>query len=288
MGFYERTAYRLFSGYASKLSIYFPDLKSDLKKSKSKISAEEFISQSMFTALIVFLFELPIFSLIYGLLFKSFAFAFFTAFTTSVFLSILFFYLYINYPKLLIRDREKKIDNTLHFSLLYLSTIASTKLPLPKIFKMFSKFGKEEIVEEINSINTDVEMFGLDINTALERAIERSPSKKLGEIYYGILSVIRAGGDLNSYLREKSSNMMNEYRRKLRDFAHSLTIYLEIYLVAIILGSIFVTILTAIISGIGGGGAMVLPLQFMMIFVVIPLVSILLIYLVKTATPGGE
>jgi len=287
MGFYDRVAYKLFSEYAGKLAVYFPDLKSDLKKSKSKISVEEFISQSLLTALIVFLFELPIFSFIYGLLFKSFAFAFFTGFTTSVFLSIIFFYLYINYPKLLIRDREKKIDSALPFSLLYLSTIASTKLPLPQVLKMSSKFGKEEVVAEINSINTDIEMFGLDVNTALERAIERSPSKKLSEIFYGILSIVRAGGDLNVYLKEKSNSMMVEYRRKLYDFAHSLTIYLEIYLVAIILGAIFMTILTAIISGIGGGGN-VLPLQFMMIFVLIPSVSILFLYLVKTATPGGE
>jgi len=286
MGFYDRVAYKLFSEYAGKLTVYFPDLKSDLRKSKSKISVEEFISKSLLTGLIVFLFELPIFSFIYGLLFKSFAFAFFTGFTTSVFLSILFFYLYINYPKLLIRDREKKIDSALPFSLLYLSTIASTKLPLSKILKMSSKFGREEIAAEINSINTDIEMFGLDVNTALERAIERSPSKKLSEIFYGILSIVRAGGDLNVYLKEKSNSMMVEYRRKLYEFAHSLTIYLEIYLVAIILAAIFMTVLTAIISGIGGGN--VLPLQFMMIFVVIPSVSILFLYLVKAATPGGE
>jgi flagellar protein FlaJ len=288
MGLYSRVAYKLFSGYVGSLAEYFPDLKSDLKRSRAKISVEEFISQAVLTAFIVFLVELPIFSFIFGLVFKSFLFAFFTAFTVSIFLSILFFYIYVNYPKITIKDKEKKIDRSLPFSVLYLSTIASTKLPLAKTLKIFSKFGSKEIVEEVNSINTDVEMFGLDVNTALGRAIDRSPSKSLREVFYGILSVVRAGGDLTAFLKEKSKSMMAEHRRRLYEFAHSLTIYLEIYLVAIILGAIFVTILTAIISGISGAATGILPLQFMLIFVLIPTVSILFIYLVKSATPGGE
>lgn len=288
MGFYSRTAYKLFSGYVGSLAAYFPDLKSDLKRSRTRMSVEEFLSQAVLTAFLVFLVEVPILAFIFGFLFRSFLFAFFTAFTVSIFLSILFFYIYMNYPKVTIKDKEKKIDKSLPFSVLYLSTISSTKLPLVKTLKIFSRFGAKEIVDEINSINTDVEMFGLDVNTALERAIGRSPSKNLREVFYGILSVVRAGGDLSVFLKEKSKDMMEGYRRKLYEFAHSLTIYLEMYLVVIILGAIFMTILTAIISGISGAATGILPLQFMLIFVLIPLISILFIYLVKSATPGGE
>jgi flagellar protein FlaJ len=288
MGFYSRAAFKLFGDYVGSIGEYFPELKLDLKRSKTKMSVEEFLSQAVLTAFLVFLVEVPILSLIFGIVLKSFLFAFFTAFTSSIFLSIMFFYFYINYPKMLIKEKEKKINRILPFSTLYLSTIASTKLSLPKTLKIFSKFGSKEVADEINSINRDIEMFGLDTNTALERAIERSPSKSLRELFYGILSTIQAGGDLSVFLKEKSKSMMVEYRRKLYEFAHSLTLYLEIYLVAIILGAIFITILTAIISGISGGASGMLTLQFMMVFVLIPTISILFTYLVRVATPGGE
>ena len=59
------------------------------------------------------------------------------------------------------------------------------------------------------NINNDTKLFGLDIITALERAVERSPSKNFSELLYGLLSTIRAGGDMNIYLKQKSINFMN-------------------------------------------------------------------------------
>jgi len=52
---------------------------------------------------------------------------------------------------------------------------------------------------------------------------------------------------------------------------------------------IFFTILTSIMSGISGGSSTdMIVLQFMMIFVFMPLISMLFIIMVKSITPGGE
>lgn len=280
---------RFFGGIAESLLPYFPEIKTDLKRAKMKEAVQEYVSKGILTSLIIFLFELPILSFTFALVFQSFFFAFITAFTVSIFLTIGFFLLFINYPKFIIKDRAKKIDTNLPFALLYLSTIVGSKLPLHQVFKIFSKFSKYGIItEEISGIANDIEAFGMDVNTALERAVERTSSKQFKELLWGILSVSRAGGDMNEFLKEKSRSYLAEYRRKLFEFSRQLTIFIEVYLTVIIIGAIFFTILTSIVSGLTGATGNVIILQFFLIFVFLPLASIAFIILVRSITPGGE
>jgi hypothetical protein len=55
-----------------------------------------------------------------------------------------------------------------------------------------------------------------------------------------------------------------------------------------VLGAIFFTILTSIMSSIGGTStASIVPLQFFMIFLFVPLISFAFIVLIRSASPGG-
>ena len=215
-------------------------------------------------------------------------FSFISAFTVSIFLTILFFLAFINYPKVIVSERAKKIDTILPFASLYLATISSTKLSLAKVFNLFSKFSNfGEITNQFKSLTNDMEIFGMDVNTSLERAIERTPSKNLKEILYGILSVNKSGGDLDVYLKEKAKTYIGEYRRKLYEFSHQLSLYIEVYLTSIVLGAIFFTVLTSIISSISTSNTSnIVVLQFILIVVFLPLISAAFIILIKSISPG--
>jgi flagellar protein FlaJ len=289
MAQYTKLAMRLFYPLTETVLPYFSDLKLDLKKSDMKISLQEYLSRGMLLTFIVFAFELSILSVVFVLIFKNFLAGFFTSITITFFLTAIFFLSYTNYPKVLIRSKSKDIENHLPFASLHLATIASSKLSLNKIIQIFSKFAPYgEFTNEIKEIESDTRLFGLDVNTALERAIERTPSKGLKELLWGILSTSRSGGDLGIYLKEKSKSFMAEYRRKLYEFSHQLTVYIEIFLTSIILGAVFFVILTSIMSGISGTAGNTLVLQFFLIFVFLPLISAVFIFLIKNATPGGE
>lgn len=289
MSLYTRLAFRYFGRYSDNIAIFFPDLKSDLKKTKMRTSVQEFISTSILTTFLVFLIEVPLLSFAFGLLFKSFLFSFISGFTTSALLSVLIFILFAKYPKTIVAGRAKKLDATLPFSSLYLSTIAGTKLSLHRIFQIFGKFsGPGEMKEEVETINKDMDAFGFDAHMALERAIDRSPSKNFRDLLWGILSTSVSGGDIMSYLREKSKSFMEDYRRKLMEFSKKMMLLSEVYMTAIILGTIFFVILTAIFSGINTGMKSIIFLQSIMIFVFLPLMSIMFIIFVKMSEPGGE
>ena len=216
----------------------FSDLKKYLKMSDMKKTLVEYLSTSVLTCILIFVIEIPVLSLIFSLLGLSLLFSLFMAFAVSILLSALFFVLFINYPKFKIRDKARAIEKSLPFAGIYLSTIASSRLPPHKIFKIFSTFEEYgEITEEAKRIVADMEMFGMNVYDSLEKAIDRTPSKELRGLFYAMISTLKAGGDLSVYLFEKSQTFLDNYRRKLKEFAHSLSVFLEVYLTVLILGT---------------------------------------------------
>ncbi|MFH0711222.1 MAG: type II secretion system F family protein [Candidatus Aenigmatarchaeota archaeon] len=279
---------KLFGQVGDSVSPYFTDLRAELKKTQLRTTVQEYFSIAIFTSFVIFMFELPLLSFIFSLILQDFFFSFISAFTVSTFLTILFFLAFVNYPKVMIRERAKKIDSVLPFASLYLSTISSTKLPLNKVFSLFSKFsGFGEVTNQFKSINNDMEMFGMDINTSLNRAVERTPSKHLKEILFGILAVNKSGGDMDIFLKEKAKTFIEEYKRRLYEFSHQLSLYIEVYLTSIVLGVIFFTVLTSIISSISATNVgNIVILQFLLIVVFLPMISAAFIILIKSAVPG--
>jgi len=268
----------------------FEDLKKDLKMSGMKKTLEEYLSMAIMTCIVLFIIELPLFSVIFSMLNLGFLFSFFMAITTSILICTFFFVLFVNYPKFIVRDKARSVERTLPFAGIYLSTIASSRLPPHKIFEIFSKFKEYgEVTKEARRIVADMEMFGLNIYDSLERAVDRTPSRELRDLFWSILSTLRAGGDLQTYLTEESKTFLNNYRRKLNEFAQSLAIYLEIYLTALVLGTIFFIILTSVMSGFTGIVAQdMIFIQFFLIFFFVPLISVAFIILIKASSPGGE
>jgi archaellum biogenesis protein FlaJ (TadC family) len=270
----------------------FTDLKKDLKKSGLGKSLEEYLSMSIMTCIIIFITILPALSLILVLppLALDFVFSFFMSITTTFILCAFFFLLFINYPKFIIRDKARAIKRILPFAGIYLSSISSSRLPPHRIFEIFSEFKEYgELNEEIKKIVNDMKVFGLNVYDSLEKAVERTPSNELRDLFWSILSTLKAGGELSVYLDEESKSFLSEYKRKLNEFAHSLSIYLEIYLTALVLGTIFFIILTSVMSGFTGLVAEnILFIQFFLIFFFIPLISSAFIILIKSSSPGGE
>jgi len=287
---FERFAMRHLIKYIEPHSVIFEDLRKDLKMSGMNKTLEEYLSMAVLTCLILFIIELPLFSIIFSMLNLGFLFSFFMAITTSILICTFFFVLFVNYPKFIMRDKARDVERTLPFAGIYLSTIASSRLPPHKIFEIFSKFKEYgEVTKEARRIVADMEMFGLNIYDSLEKAVDRTPSRELRDLFWAILSTLKSGGDLTIYLGEESKTFLNNYRRRLNEFARSLSIYLEIYLTALVLGTIFFIILTSVMSGFTGIVASnMVFIQFFLIFFFIPLISTAFIILIKSSSPGGE
>ncbi len=280
-------SYRLFRPIAKKYAkMFFRDLHDDLKKSGMRITIEEYFSEFLLVELLVVPLFFVVTSFLFSMIFDKLAVAIMLAFLFALFigLAILAFF-YLN-PSNMVQEREKKIDNALHFATLYMATLATTGTPPFVIFKILSTF-KEfgEISKVARRITEDVELFGYSLPESLARQAQVVPSKNLSELLWGIRATIISGGDLNKYLNEKSKTFTNLFRRRLQEYIQTMSLFMELYITVVIVGTIFVIVLSTIMSMMGTMVDQVQLVQTLFVGLGVPFVTTAFIIMLKTISP---
>jgi len=281
---YADFCFRIFGSMSKSLSIYFSDMKKDIYKSGLTYTVDEYLSIAFFTTMMTFVLEVII---------LSFAFGFFVGPMLSVLMGLLLsiaisgalFFMFYSYPTTIAKTKESKIRKVLPYAVSSLATISSSKVPPFVFFKTLSSFKEYgEVAEESKNIVRDVELFGMTTSAALKKQAKRTPSKEFRELLWSINTIMSSGGDLTTFLKQKSEEYMNDYRRQIRKYSQDLSLYVEIYLTLIITGSIFFIVLSSIISAISVGIENVL-IQSFIVFILLPLLSIGFIILIRSASP---
>ena len=284
----KNLSFRFFGHSLEPYVNYFDSIKQDLQRSDLNLSLTEYVYITFFVMLIAFIVEFPTIVVITSLLFKRAFVAFLFSFTTTIFILLGIFFMFYTYPSYIAGSRKKNIDASLPFATTYMATIASSGAMPATMFRVLGQFKEYgEISEEAGKIDRDVEAFGMDVVSAIKKTATRTPSSQLKELLWGLNTVIATGGNLSDYLHEKSRLFLQEYRRNLQKYSQTLSLLIEIYLTLILVGSIFFVIMTSLMSIFSGGGINLFLnfLQFLVVFVVLPLVSIGFIALLRTLQP---
>lgn len=287
----KKLSFKFFGNSLERFVPYFDSIKSDLQQADLGLSLAEYIYIMFFVILIAFVIELPAIVILTSLFFKSVAPAFLFALTSTVLILVAIFFGFYTYPSLLANSRKRSINSSLPFATTYMATIASSGAPPPTIFRVLGNFKEYgELSREAAKISRDVDAFGMDLKTSIRKTANRSPSNEFRELLWGMDAVISIGGNLSNYLHEKSQLFMQEYRRNLQRYAQTLSLFIEVYLTLVIVGSIFFIILSAIMSIFGAGNLSLLLTfgQFVVVFIMLPTISIGLIYAVRYISPGAS
>ncbi len=280
-------SFRLFGKSLEPYAEYFGSIKSDIEMSGLRLSLVEYVYIMFFVSFLIFITEFPLLSFMLGF-FTAVPMAFFLSLTLALFMSMLTFFIFYSYPALISGARKKNIDGALPFATTYLATIAGSRAPPITMFRVLSQFREYgEVAKEAKKIYTDVSVFGMDLQEAMRKTAGRTPSAQLKELLWGMTNVIQTGGEMSLFLREKSKGFMQEYRRSLEQFSQRISLLIEVYLTLIIVGSIFFVILSAIMSIFSSGIGLLLSfLQFLIIFLVMPVVSVVFIIIIKSVSPS--
>ena len=283
---YSRFCYQLVGDYIKPIKNYFLDLRDDLHAARMKFTLDEYLSMAVFTSVLVFVMEMIGMSVIFGILFGNPIPALLMATTLSMgFSGAIFFFFYV-YPSTVKSKIAENIDNLLPFATSYMSAIAAGKTQPIFLFKSIADFGEyNEISKAAKTIVRNVEMFGMNFSEAVKREALRTPSKNFRELLWGINTTLSSGGDLRSFLKEKTDELMAEYRRTIKRYSQRLSFLIEIYLTLIISGSIFFIVLTSIMATTEGFG--IVSIQSLVVFLFLPMISIIFLILIKTKSPTG-
>lgn len=170
------------------------------------------------------------------------------------------------------KKRGKNINMKLPYAVNYITAMASAGVIPAEIFKSLARqevYG--EVAREAAWIYKDLEVHGMDVVTALHRAIERSPSIKFQDLLQGAITTITSGGDLTGYFRAKANRLQWENRQEQQQFIETMGLMAEAYVTAAVAGPLFLIVMVAIFVLIGSGDMIILQ---SIIYLLLPVASL--------------
>lgn len=286
----QSIAYNLIGNRTSWFLPLFKDLDVKLHKSGLKVNFKVYVSLTIFATALVcvatlalipcllfLVFNLPILpSVLFGVGGGLFAFAF----------STLAFYVYPIYRA---DTLKRELDDELPFTTGYMAILASAGVSPERMFYSLSNLNVPlAATPEAKDVIRDVNLFGSDIISALEETSKRTPSQKFRETIEGLITTIHSGGNLATYLREKSKEYMRLKRISLKKYSDDLSMLSEVYVTLLLTGPLFLVIMLVVMAMLGGGGFGILNPDLMLellTYVGIPLGAIAFLVILDAVSP---
>ncbi len=165
--------------------------------------------------------------------------------------SFLFMYLY---PSLEKTSLERKINQELPFATINMAAISSSMVNPTTIFSIISSTKEylhleKEFIKVINGVN----VLGYDLITTLKNRAFNSPSKKLADLFNGIATTIKSGGNLSKFFNERAKSLLFEYNLEKEKSTRAAETFMDIY-ISVVIATPMILMLLLIMMQISGLG----------------------------------
>jgi flagellar protein FlaJ len=158
------------------------------------------------------------------------------------------------YPVYVAYSRGSKIDANLPIIANFMSVLASAGAPPEAIFRSLARVGEEfNVSKEACAMIGDTELGGVDLNTALKRASERSPSRQFAGMLNGVVTTSHMGGDLAGYLRGEADKFKSARMLKMKRFLDNLAVIAETYVTFMVAAPLALIVMLSVMGFMGGG-----------------------------------
>lgn len=297
-------SYRLFGSYFSKRRAKYFDLRQELLKTRFNISFDMYLSLAVLCSLLMVAVGL-LFAILVVSTFGAPDIIFTRSFITDIFkgfneyrnltlkiISVVVimgifgvgtFIAFLNYPKLINSNRKRSIDTMLPYAVHYMSAMSGAGVIPVDIFSSLAKnkiYGEAAV--EASYVVRDIKVLGNDLVQAMKNVASTTPSYRMQEFLQGAITIVSSGGDLESFLKLKAEQFVIESKREQKEFLDTLGLIAETYVTAFVAGPLFLIVMMSVMTIMGG---MNLMLMYLLIYLVIPVGSLLFVILVNSMTP---
>ena len=184
-------------------------------------------------------------------------------------------------------ERQRQIDNTLPYAVTFMYALSRGGMNVLEVMEKLSNaedvYG--EVANEFDMILRDMDYFGNDLRIALRNASDMTPSDNLADFLDDLLSVIDSGGEITPFMLNKSQQYHEIKKQDQKGFLDTLALMSESYVTAFVAAPLFIIIITAIMSVMGGANMMQL---FAIIYLVLPMASIGFAFVIDIISGGGD
>jgi len=196
-----------------------------------------------------------------------------------------FMYMY-SYPSMKASRRRASIESNMPFAINHMAAVSQSGATPYTMFKVLAQFKEYGVIsEESEKMVRNVDLFGLDIISALRQIVSETPSKEFREFLEGLLTTIQTGGTMSQYLKEQAKDAMLDYRIKREKYTQMVSIYADFYTALLIATPLILIAILSILS-IVGGTVFGLPIDLVIklgVYILIPLLNVIfLAFLIMT------
>ena len=135
--------------------------------------------------------------------------------------------------------------------------------------------------EEVGFIVKDMEYYGTDLLHAIDRAGQRTPSKKFKDFLDGLTSIVTSGGDIGSYLRAKNDQYRLTATKEQKIFFETLSVLAEVYISAFVAGPLFLITILVILGLVNSSSTSIL---YLIVYLIIPIGTVVFLLLLNSLT----
>jgi len=184
------------------------------------------------------------------------------------------------YPYLQADIRHACIDKSMLPAVTYMYALTKGGMSLFDVFRSLSSythiFGAS--AEEISYIVRDMDYLGKDFISALEEAKERTPSELFKDFVEGLI-LVSSSGSVTEYIKNKSEQYQDMAELANKNLLKRLDVLAEVYVTVLVAGPLFIMTTLVVLQFFRPASAQIL---YMLIYVIIPLASMLFLVLLDT------
>ncbi|MFQ5941302.1 MAG: type II secretion system F family protein [Nitrososphaerales archaeon] len=269
-------AIRIFGRIALKVQDRMPTLREDILKSNI------FISPHAFVSLILFIATLSITVSVFGvyMLLNTGT----MLFGLATIAPVIILGAGLGMPKMSMSSRATALDDEVSFVIGYLSVLITGGVsPIALLRRLSTSKLYPACAKEARRILTDIDVFGTDPMSAIDKAARYCPNKLLADFLGGYTTVMKIGGDVRNYMDMKQKEVFNYRTIKLKSATEFVGTMAEAYLAATVVLGTSLFILQAVQAMLQRGGGFNMDMIIFFAGVFMPMISIAFIYLLHSS-----
>lgn len=283
----EELAFGLFGDYFRGRREKYAKLRESLQKAMIIVPVERWLSKAVFysiSAALGVVMGYLLMKSILSLLIAELSIGLTDLVLCIVLAALSFFSTYVSFymfPRIRAWERRGKIDLLLPYAIGYISAMASIGVIPYEVFKKLSASEETygEVSKEAKRVVRDVELLGVDFNTALRTLAATTPSVHMRAFVQGAVTTALSGGEMGSYFVTTAKEYMEERRKKYEDFIDMLGLFAEFYVIGLVAAPLLLVVVLSIMSFLGGASLTSLAA---IVYLIIPLGAAAFIFLIGT------
>ena len=216
------------------------------------------------------------------------AFAFLLPIIAGAGMSQVTFFILQMMPQVNVKNRASRLIDELPHFIGYMATLATSGLSLEGIFKAIaSEDSQEEIVKDAKFITRNIDVMGMDLVTAINDLIKRSPPGPYADLLEGAIITVQSGGDLKEYFIATGKVQLEEKKMSLKKSTDSLGVMAEMYTIMLIVFPLMAIIMLSIMAIMSPdlAGFDLMTLMNLMTYVMVPFFGFLLLFMMDSMVP---